>query len=99
MAGEQFALPDAVPLLREVRRTPTDGRVWTICSADPLNLAGIVTAGPRVRAAGRNRLAYRDGVPVALMEGDELRPLVPLDAAGTAAVSQALTRRRVTRVA
>ncbi len=50
MSGEQFALGDAIVRLREVRRTPPDGRCLVISAADPLNLAGIVTAGERVRA-------------------------------------------------
>jgi ATP-dependent helicase Lhr and Lhr-like helicase len=94
MAGEQYALAEAIPVLREVRRTPADGRLCAICTADPLNLAGIVTAGERVRAAGRNRMAYRDGVPVAVMEGEELRPLVSLDHAETVLLVRTLGRHR-----
>ena len=93
MAGEQFALPDAVPVLREVRRTPPSGAIHAISTADPLNLAGIVTAGTRLRAAGRNRVAYRDGVPVAAFENQVFRALVPLDAADTAAAASALAGR------
>ena len=66
MSGEQFALPDAVERLREVRRTPPDGRLVAVGTADPLNLAGIVTPGERMRAAARNKLVYRDGVPIAV---------------------------------
>ena len=65
MSGEQFALADAVDRLREVRRTPPDDQVIVISAADPLNLAGIVTAGDRVRAVAGTRVAYRNGVPVA----------------------------------
>ena len=98
MAGEQFALPDAVPVLREVRRTPPSGAIHAISTADPLNLAGIVTAGARVCArAGRNRIAYRDGVPVAVLENQVFRALVPLDAADTAAAASALSRKRTVR--
>ena len=93
MAGEQFALPRAVERLREVRRGGTDGRVLGIGTADPLNLVGIVTAGERVRAAARNRLAYRDGVPLAVREGDFIRELAPIDPAIAADVSRALSRR------
>src|SRR5581483_2821436 len=75
VSGEQFALPDAVERLREVRRTPRDGRVVVVCGSDPLNLTGIVTTGERVRATAATRLAYRDGAPVAVMEGDYVRPL------------------------
>jgi ATP-dependent Lhr-like helicase len=94
MSGEQFALPRAVERLREVRRTPPDGRVLAVSAADPLNLAGIVTAGERVRARVRTRLAYRDGAPVAVREADVVRPLTDLDPAWSAAVSQALRRGR-----
>jgi ATP-dependent Lhr-like helicase len=94
MSGEQFAMPRAVERLREVRRTPRDGRLLTISTADPLNLVGIVTAGERIRAATRNRLVYRDGVPLAVLEGDEVRELTTIDSAIAADVSQALTRRR-----
>ena len=76
MSGEQFALPDAVERLREVRRTPADGRLQVISAADPLNLAGIVTSGERVRAIAASRIVYRDGVPLAAMEGDYVRPLI-----------------------
>ena len=76
MSGEQFALPDAIERLRDIRRTPPDGRCLVISAADPLNLAGIVTAGERVRAVTATRVAYRDGVPLAAMEGDYVRPLI-----------------------
>ena len=98
MAGEQFALPDAVPVLREVRRTPADGAFDSISTADPLNLAGIVTAGARLRAASRNRVAYRDGVPVAALENQVFRALVPLDAKEMEAVSHALAGRPKVRL-
>jgi ATP-dependent Lhr-like helicase len=81
MSGEQFALPSAVERLREIRRTAPDGKLLTISAADPLNLTGIVTAGDRIRAQSGSRLVYRDGVPLAALEGDFLRPLteVPAD--------------------
>ncbi len=70
--GEQFAWPDAVERLREVRRdSAADDRTVLIAAADPLNLAGIVTPGRRVPATARNRLLYRGGVPVALYVGGE----------------------------
>ena len=95
MSGEQFALPDAVERLREVRRIPADGGLVTISAADPLNLTGIVTAGERIRTAGRNRIVYRDGAPLAVREGDCLRELAPIDPSIAADVSRALKARRV----
>jgi ATP-dependent Lhr-like helicase len=76
MSGEQFALPDAVEQLREVRRTARDGRLITVSAADPLNLAGVIDSGQRVHVTPGNRVAYRDGVPLAALEGDYLKPLV-----------------------
>src|SRR5439155_5619637 len=43
--GEQFARPEAVELLREIRRSQAAGDVPNVSAADPLNLAGIVTPG------------------------------------------------------
>ena len=95
MSGEQFALPDAVERLREIRRTGDDDRLMTISAADPLNLTGIVTPGDRIRAVAGNRLVYRNGVPVAAMEGDMLRMLGDIDPAVAPEVAAAAAGRRV----
>jgi ATP-dependent helicase Lhr and Lhr-like helicase len=93
MSGEQFATAHAVERLREVRRISSDGALVTISAADPLNLAGIVTAGDRIRTAWRNRIVYRDGVPLAVGEGGRVRELASIGAdAGD--VSRALKARR-----
>jgi ATP-dependent Lhr-like helicase len=92
MSGEQFAVDGAIERLREIRRTSASGACLVISAADPLNLAGIVTTGERVRAVAATRIAYRDGVPVAAMEGDYVRPLIPLtDVALTVAAEVATT--------
>ncbi|CAI8709546.1 ATP-dependent helicase Lhr and Lhr-like helicase [Pseudomonas sp. IT-P171] len=65
LAGEQFALPEAIPLLREVRRRAHDGSLIAVCGVDPLNLAGTLLPGAKVPALASNRLVYRDGLPVA----------------------------------
>jgi ATP-dependent Lhr-like helicase len=64
-AGEQFALPEAVDLSRQTRRQPLSGEVVTVCAADPLNLTGIVTPGPRVPSTLGQVVRYVDGVPEA----------------------------------
>jgi ATP-dependent helicase Lhr and Lhr-like helicase len=93
MSGEQFALPDAVQMLREVRRTRRDGRLLVISAADPLNLSGIVTAAERIRIAGRTRIVYRDGTAVAVREGEHIRALTTMDPTASAEISRALARR------
>ncbi len=80
-SGEQFALPDAVGALREARRTPTSNALVSVSGADPLNLVGILTPGPRLPALTGNRLLYRDGVPVALLAGGEATFLEALEPA------------------
>jgi ATP-dependent Lhr-like helicase len=94
MSGEQFALPEAVERLREVRRGAASGHLLAISTADPLNLAGIVTAGERIRPVRRNRMVYRDGAPLAVMEGDVIRALGPIDTSIAADVSRLLNRPR-----
>ena len=48
--GEQFARPDAVELLRVVRREGALARSLSVPAADPLNLTGIALPGPRASA-------------------------------------------------
>lgn len=46
--GEQFAVPEALDLLRAVRRSETASLPVEVPSADPLNLTGIILPGTRV---------------------------------------------------
>ena len=66
--GEQFALPEAVELLRKTKNAEPDGRFIAVSACDPLNLAGILSPGHKVPAVVRNRLVFRDGVPIVSME-------------------------------
>ncbi len=95
MSGEQFAMPEAVTRLREIRRTPPDGRLIVISAADPLNLCGIITTGDRVRAVASTRIVYRDGVALAALEGDYIKQLAPIDAAIAGKVASTLAGRPV----
>ena len=95
MSGEQFALPDAVTTLREVCCSPARGTLMVVSASDPLNLAGIVTAGDPVPARASTRIAYRDGVPLAALEGDYIRQLSDYDPSIASAVACALTGRSV----
>ena len=79
LAGEQFALPEAIPLLREVRRRPHDGSLIAVCGADPVNLVGTLLPGDKVPAVSGNRIVYRDGLPAAVMVGGKQRVLVEVD--------------------
>jgi len=54
-SGEQYALPEAVSLLRAVRKRGEVVPV-SVSAADPLNFRGILTPDPRVPAAARSRI-------------------------------------------
>jgi ATP-dependent helicase Lhr and Lhr-like helicase len=94
-SGEQFALPDAVGMLREVRREPPSDDWISLSGADPLNLAGILTPGPKLAALTGNRLLYRGGLPVALLAGGEVQFLADLDTAAQWGARKALLRGAV----
>ncbi len=63
-SGAQFALPEALPLLRAVRRRPLDGALVCVSGVDPLNLCGTLLSGAKVPAVAGNRVLFRDGVAV-----------------------------------
>jgi ATP-dependent Lhr-like helicase len=93
--GEQYALPEAVGALREVRRRQGTQDTVCLCGADPLNLVGLVSPGARLPALAGNRVLYRDGLPLALLAGGEVRFLTPLDPAEQWTVQNLLLRRQV----
>jgi ATP-dependent Lhr-like helicase len=95
MSGEQFALPAAVERLRELRRERSTGAITVISAADPLNLTGILTPGERIRTTPSNRIAYRNGVAVSVMEGEYLRSLSELEPDDALAAAAAVAGRRV----
>ncbi len=98
MAGEQFAAPEAVGLLRDVRRQPCAGTLVAVSGADPLNLIGILTPGARLPALTGNRVLYRDGVPIALLAAGETRFLETLAPEAQWNARNALLRRQVPAV-
>lgn len=92
LAGEQFALPEAIPLLREVRRLPADGSLIAISASDPLNLAGTLLPGSKVPALSGNRLVYRDGVPAAALIAGQQYYWVELEPSQAATLREKLVR-------
>jgi ATP-dependent Lhr-like helicase len=90
--GEQFALPEAVGMLREVRRRPQSGNWLSVSGADPLNLVGILTPGPKLPALTGNRLLFRDGLPVALCAAGETVQLETIEGAAEWEARGALLR-------
>jgi ATP-dependent Lhr-like helicase len=126
ISGEQFALPEAVGMLRAIRRTrtgamdfgfrspaspgstasphaseesmttalpPTEESLISVSAADPLNLVGIITPGARVTAHTANRILYRNGEPITVLESGETRFLVELTRALEWKAKAALLRK------
>jgi len=81
LGGEQFALKEAVEMLRRARRERRPDEWVMLSAADPLNLAGVLTPGGRVAAIHSHRLLYRDGVAVASLTAAGLQWLQSLDTA------------------
>jgi ATP-dependent Lhr-like helicase len=95
VTGEQFALPEAVGALRAARRREKTGELISISAVDPLNLTGMVLPGERVAALANSRIAFRDGVPVAVREGGKTRLLVDCGPEEGLEIDRALVRKRV----
>jgi ATP-dependent Lhr-like helicase len=94
-SGEQYATPDAVGLLRDMRNKSLDGKWVSLSAADPLNLIGILTPGARLPALTGNRLLYRDGLPVAVLAAGEVRFLQELEVKDAWQAQNVLLRRHV----
>jgi ATP-dependent Lhr-like helicase len=85
-------LPEAIGLLREMRRRPSTNEWIAVSGVDPLNLVGILTPGPKLAALTGNRLLYRDGVPAATLSAGEVQFFEELDAATAWFARKALLR-------
>jgi hypothetical protein len=92
--GEQFALPEAMEALRSLRKTEPDGRLISVLACDPLNLAGVLTPGPRVPALLGNLVVFRDGVPLGSVRRGELEWHAEIDEATRGEAIALLHRRR-----
>jgi len=94
-SGEQYALAEAIGLLRSTRREQGADELTAVSGADPLNLVGILTPGEAVAAITSNRVLYRDGVPIVVKEGEgKERFLVDVPAEERDMLRGALLRRR-----
>ncbi len=61
VSGEQYALSEAVEMLRHIRKNPPEPQPVYVSGVDPLNLVGIITPGGRLPAQMGNTVAYYNG--------------------------------------
>jgi ATP-dependent Lhr-like helicase len=90
VSGEQYALPDAIATMRQVRRQPPDDTLVCLSASDPANLLGTVLNGPKVPRVAGSRVLYRDGLAIGTSSAGQIELLVPLDPAQTRAATRAL---------
>ncbi|MQA39155.1 DEAD/DEAH box helicase [Rugamonas aquatica] len=95
LSGEQFALPEAIPLLRDMRRRKHDGSLACISGIDPLNLCGTLLPGDKIPALAGNRVLFRDGLPVATMVAGKFNYLYQPSAEDREALHHALVHAYV----
>ena len=94
-SGEQFAEPSAIKRLRAARKKETSPSLCSISAADPLNLVGIVLPGERIAAIAKNRILFRDGLPVAVLEKGEVRFVQEVAPEGRWDAHMALKKRQI----
>ena len=93
LVGEQFALPEAIGKLRQVRQQPNESQFVCLSGCDPLNLVGTVLSGNRLPAVIGTRVLYEDGVAVAALVASKPQWLVEADSAQQQRWKHALLRR------
>ena len=77
VSGEQFALGEVIPMLRQ--RPQLSGDYVVISASDPLNLWGIITDEAKIKANPNSKLIYRFGRLVAVREKKQLTYVEPMN--------------------
>lgn len=94
IGSEQFALPEAVEQLRQVRRREAEDEIVSLNATDPLNLIGTVLPGVRIPALENNQLVLVGGELGGYRLGNEYRVLMAEDNALALKIRTALVDQR-----
>ncbi len=98
LSGEQYALPEALELLRLGRRM-REPRPLALSAADPANPYGAMLAGMGVTREPANIIVFDRGRPILAFAGGELKTIAALeDSELVGAVGALLAFRRKVRV-
>ena len=89
-AGEQYASPEALKMLRFVRKQPREGQRVQVRAVDPCNITGHILPGARIPSAGSRTITFIDGLPHYDSES-VAHGLVPDDASVSASANGGLT--------
>jgi ATP-dependent Lhr-like helicase len=93
--GEQYALSEAITVIRSLKREKKRGELVSVSACDPVNLVGVVTPGRRIPAIPGNRILFRDGEPVARYEGKSVHFEMKLNGETAWAFKKSLIRKHV----
>jgi ATP-dependent helicase Lhr and Lhr-like helicase len=94
VSGEQFALAETIDQLRRVRKQPMTHELISLSAVDPLNLLGVILPGKKISNLTGNRIIFRDGIPLAVLEGKEVQYLKDLPTEEAWEVQKALVQRK-----
>jgi ATP-dependent Lhr-like helicase len=92
LSGEQFALPEAIAALRQVRRRPGVQQWTCVAATDPCNLVGSLLPGVKVPRVTGSRVLFLDGVPVGTLIAGRIDWLQALTAAEKSQAKNLLLR-------
>lgn len=105
LGGEQFTLPENVAPLREAAKTLAgnrkladdfaNARYCSLSAADPVNNMPLFLPEVRLARTTRNRVLYKDGIPIAVLDNDQLRWLRDVPAESHWALEQLLRRHDI----
>ena len=78
VAGEQFALPEAVEHLRSLTNRASQTDQTLIHPSDPINLTGVIYPDRRVASYSSGYLVYKNGEFVNVTDGAKRKRVLPL---------------------
>ena len=109
LGGEQFTLPDTVAPLRDQARRLREGSAadadrglqWSdavyvsLAATDPVNHLPLFLPDVKLARTNRNRVLYKNGVPIVILDGDKVRFLREVPTEHEWALEQLLRRHDV----
>jgi ATP-dependent Lhr-like helicase len=100
LGGEQFALPETIAPLRAMSKAEAgtdygDSQYCSLAATDPVNNLPLFLPDVKLARTNRNRVLYRDGIPLAVLDGDAMRFLREVPTQYQWALEQLLRRNEV----
>lgn len=95
VGGEQFAFPETVDTLRKFskKQVGTTPKYHSLSAVDPLNLLNLILPSRKLPRLGKNRVLYEDGIPIAVLESDQVRFLREVEPNAEWNLRQALIKK------